>query len=79
MGCSGTGNSRLNGSLFKGNLHRAVGVPHQKLTGRGVEVRCKGCMSALRGNRALAEKEIIRAKSAEGDAGRGPVEMHRSL
>ena len=55
------------------------GVPHQKLTGRGVEVRCKGGMSALLGNRALAEKEIIRAKSAEGDAGHGPVEMHRSL
>ena len=35
------------------------------MTGRGVVVRCKGGMSALLGNRALAEKEIIRAKSAE--------------
>ncbi len=36
-------------------------------------------MSALLGNKALAEKEIIRAKSAERNTGRGPVEMHRSL
>lgn len=42
-------------------------------------VRCKGGMSALLGNKALAEKEIIRAKSAERNTGRGPVEMHRSL
>ncbi len=68
-----SGYLRLNNSLFKRELlHQMIG---------GVGVRCGGSMSALCGDRALAEKErlLSRIRPNEHKERCGPVETRRSL